>query len=91
MIRGQRVVSAINSLRFLNKAGAREFFKLLVSAIANAENKSQVDVDRLVVSQVMVDEGPCLKRWRPRAMGRANRINKKTSMIFVEVTEAAGN
>ncbi len=91
MIRGQRVTAAINSLRFLNKSGAREFFKLLVSAVANAEDQSKVDVERLVVSTVAVDQGPTQGRWRPRAMGRANRIDRKTSKIFLEVSEAAGN
>jgi large subunit ribosomal protein L22 len=87
MIRNQKVTTAINSLRFLHKAGARSFFKLLVSAVANAEDLGRVDVDNLVVTRVMVDQGPTLKRWRPRAMGRANRIEKKTSHIFLEVAE----
>jgi|JI8StandDraft_1071087.scaffolds.fasta_scaffold167158_3 large subunit ribosomal protein L22 len=89
MLRGMPVTSAINSLRFMNKSGSREFFKLLVSAVANAEDKGNSDVDKLVVRTVLVDQGPTLKRWRPRAMGRANRINKKTSHVFVEVAEAA--
>ena len=87
MIRNQPVTTAINSLRFMHKAGARSFFKLLVSAVTNAEDQGRVDVDNLVVSRVMVDQGPTLKRWRPRAMGRANRIEKKTSHIFLEVAE----
>ena len=87
MIRNQKVTSAINSLRFLHKAGARSFFKLLVSAVANAEDQGKVDVDNLVVTKVLVDQGPTLKRWRPRAMGRANRILKKTSHIVLEVSE----
>ena len=87
MIRNQKVTTAINSLRFLHKAGSREFFKLLVSAVANAEDQGRVDVDNLVVTRVMVDQGPTLKRWRPRAQGRANRIEKKTSHIFLEVAE----
>lgn len=85
LIRGQKVSSAINSLRFLNRSGSRELFKLLVSAVANAEDQGDVDVDDLVVSKVMVDQGPTLKRWRPRAHGRATRIQKKTSHVFVEV------
>jgi large subunit ribosomal protein L22 len=88
MIRNERVTSAINNLRFLHKAGAKQFFKLLVSAVANAEDKGDVNVDNLVVSRVFVDQGPTLKRWRPRAMGRANRILKKTSHITLEVAEA---
>ena len=87
LIRSKDVTTAINSLRFLQKAGATMFFKLLVSAVANAENKGDVDVDKLVVSSVMVDQGPKLKRWRPRAMGRATRVEKKTSHIKLEIAE----
>ena len=89
MIRGKDVTSAVNELRFTQKAGAREFFKLLVSAIANAEDQSGVDVEKLVISQVYVDQGPTMKRWRPRAQGRATRVEKKTSHVTLEVTEAA--
>ena len=88
MVRGRKVVSAINELRFTKKAGARELFKLLVSAVANAEDQGNVDIDNLVVSRVTVDQGPTLRRWRPRAMGRATRINKKSSHVFIEVSEA---
>ncbi len=87
MIRNKKVTTAITSLRFLPKAGAREFFKLLVSAVANAEDTGRVDVENLVIKTVTVDGGPTLKRWRPRAMGRANRVEKKTSHIFLEVAE----
>ena len=89
MIRNMPVTKAINSLRFLNRSGSREFFKLLVSAVANAEDKGDVDVDKLVVKTVLVDQGPTLKRWRPRAMGRANRINKKTTHVQVALAEIA--
>jgi large subunit ribosomal protein L22 len=89
LIRGQKVSTAINNLRFLEKSGSREFFKLLVSAVANAEDLGEVDVDALVVSKVMVDQGPTLKRWRPRAHGRATRILKKTSHVVLEVGPAA--
>lgn len=88
MIRGKNVTAAINSLRFLNKSGSREFFKLLVSAVANAEDRGDVDVDALVVNRVMVDQGPALKRWRPRAHGRATRVLKKTSHVYLEVKPA---
>lgn len=93
LIRGKNVTQAINSLRFLNKAGSQEFFKLLVSAVANAEDRGNSDVDGLVVQRVMVDQGPALKRWRPRAHGRATRVLKKTSHVYLEVAstaEAAG-
>ncbi|MEE9384204.1 MAG: 50S ribosomal protein L22 [Nannocystaceae bacterium] len=85
MIRGEDVTGAINSLRFMNKAGAREFFKLLVSAVANAEDRGGGDVDGLVVSKVTVDRGPTHRRWRPRAMGRGTRVQRKTSHICVEL------
>ena len=90
LIRGQKVDTAINTLRFMNKAGSREFFKLLVSAVANAEDQGQDDVDEMVIHTVMVDQGPVLKRWRPRAQGRATRIQKKTSHVFVELAAAEG-
>jgi large subunit ribosomal protein L22 len=89
LIRGQKVDSAINTLRFLNRSGSRELFKLLVSAVANAEDQGQADVDALVVRTVTVDQGPTLKRWRPRAQGRATRIQKKTSHVFVELAAVA--
>ena len=89
MIRGKDVSSAINSLRFLNKAGSREFFKLMVSAVANAEDLGEEDVEKLVVSRVSVDQGPTQRRWRPRAMGRATKVQKKTSHITLEVSKVA--
>ncbi len=89
MIRGKDVTSAINELRFANKAGSREFFKLIVSAVANAEDQGDVDIDNLVISKVFVDQGPTLRRRRPRAQGRATRIQKKTSHITLEVSEAS--
>ncbi len=91
LIRNKDVTAAINSLRFLHKAGAPMFFKLLVSAVANAEDKGDVDVDQLFVSKVMVDQGPKLKRWRPRAQGRATRVEKKTSHIVLEISQKVVN
>ena len=89
MIRGKDVTVAISELRFTNKAAARDFFKLIVSAVANAETQGDVDIDNLVVSRVQVDQGPTLRRWRPRAQGRATRIEKKTSHILLEVSESS--
>lgn len=86
-IRGEKVATAINNLRFLNRSGSRELFKLLVSAVANAEDQGDIDVDDLVVKIVTVDQGPTLKRWRPRAQGRSTKIQKKTSHVFVEIGE----
>ena len=62
-------------------------YGVLKSAIANAENNHDKNVDKLYVEKVFVDEGPTLKRFRPRAMGRASRINKRTSHITIEVQE----
>lgn len=79
------VDEAVNILMFTNRRPARLLKKLLVSAIANAEEKSKgnVDTDSLLVKEVQVDQGPTLKRWSPRAMGRATRINKRTSHIRI--------
>ena len=89
LIRGKAVDEAVNILMFSQKGAARVLKKLLVSAIANAEDKSKgaVDMDNLVVKEVRVDQGPTLKRWRPRAMGRATRINKRTSHICIVVDD----
>jgi len=85
LIRGQKVDEAVNTLMFCSRSAASVLKKLLISAIANAEDKSSgaVDTDALVVREVAVDQGPTLKRWRPRAMGRATRINKRTSHIRI--------
>ena len=88
LVRGKDVTTAINTLRFMNKAGAREFFKLIVSAVANAEDQGEADVEGLIITKVTVDQAATLKRWRPRAQGRGTRIEKKTSHITVEVAPA---
>lgn len=91
LIRGKPVDEAVNILMFTNKSAARLLKKLLISAIANAEDRSKgsVDTDNLVVKELSVDQGPTLKRWRPRAMGRATRINKRTSHIRIVLDEAS--
>ena len=86
LVRGKDVSTAINTLRFMNKSGSREFFKLIVSAVANAEDKGEADVENLVISKVTVDQGATLKRWRPRAQGRGTRVEKKTSHVTLEVS-----
>ena len=86
LVRGKDVSTAINTLRFMNKSGSREFFKLVVSAVANAEDKGEADVENLVITKVTVDQGSTLKRWRPRAQGRGTRIEKKTSHVTLEVS-----
>ena len=89
-IRGKTVNEAYAILRFSKKAAADPVGKALRSAVANAQNKAEdmgdvLDVDDLSVTLAFVDEGPTLKRWRARAMGRAARINKRTSHITVVV------
>ena len=88
MVRGQRVDYAMNILKLMPKKAAFVIRKLLVSAVANAEHQGQQDVDALVVKQCAIDNGPILKRWMPRAMGRANRIQHRTSHITITVDEA---
>lgn len=87
-IRGLRVDKAINILAFSNKKAAHIIKKVLESAIANAEHNDGADVDELKVKTITVDEGPTMKRWLPRARGRANRIFKRTSHVTVTVEEA---
>ncbi len=86
-IRGLPVDSAINLLTYSNKKAAKIIKKVLESAIANAEHNDAADVDELAVSAIMVDEGPTMKRWRPRARGRANKIFKRMSHVTVTVSE----
>ena len=86
-IRGKAVGKALDILTFSNKASAKNVKKLLESAIANAEHNEGADVDELKVSTVMVDEGLTMKRIRPRAKGRADRILKRTCHITVAVAD----
>ncbi|MDH4380261.1 MAG: 50S ribosomal protein L22 [Gammaproteobacteria bacterium] len=87
-IRGLPVDKAINLLTFSNKKAAGLIKKVLESAIANAEHNDGADVDELKVKTIMVDEGPIMKRFMPRARGRANQIFKRTSHVTVVVEEA---
>ena len=86
-IRGLPVDRAINLLTFSNKKAAKIIKKVLESAIANAEHNDAADVDELTVSEIMIDEGSTMKRWRPRARGRANKILKRMSHVTVAVAE----
>jgi len=82
IVRGKNVDEAIFALSVTRRAASEPISKLIASARANVENKSEdVDVDDLYVKEIYVDEGPTLKRFRPRAMGRATRINKRTSHV----------
>jgi large subunit ribosomal protein L22 len=85
MVRGLDVQEALDILRFAPQAASEQVGKVLASAVANAENNKQLDPRDLFVSQAYVDEGPTLKRFRPRAQGRAYRIRKRTSHITIVV------
>lgn len=86
-VRGMPVEKAEQLLKFSDKKAAFIVRKVLLSAVANAENNSGADIDELSVSTIFVDEGPTLKRGMPRAKGRYNRILKRTSHITVAVAE----
>ncbi len=86
MIRGLPATEALNVLKFAPQAASEDVYKVVASAMANAEHNAHLrDRDRLVVAQAYVDEGPTMKRFRPRAQGRAYRIRKRTSHITVVV------
>jgi large subunit ribosomal protein L22 len=87
MVRGKEIQTALNILRFTPQPSARLVAKLLSSAVANAEQKGVSDVDRLYVKSIFVDGGSVLKRFLPRAMGRASKIRKPTSHITVVLAE----
>ena len=86
-VRGKPVSDALDILNFSVRKGAVLVRKVLESAIANAENNEGADVDELKVSEIYVDAGMTMKRIRPRAKGRADRILKRTSHITVKVTD----
>lgn len=87
LIRGKEVEVALNHLRFMPKKAARIIRKVLESAVANASQNEAIDIDTLYVKEIYVDGGPMLKRIRPRAMGRASRILKRTSHINIVLEE----
>ncbi|SHG12096.1 50S ribosomal protein L22 [Ornithinibacillus halophilus] len=87
LIRGKDVGEAIAILRHTQRGASPVVEKVLKSAIANAEHNYEMDTDNLVISEAFVNEGVTLKRFRPRAQGRASKINKRTSHITVVVTE----
>jgi large subunit ribosomal protein L22 len=88
LIRGKQAGEAIGILRFTNKRVAHEVEKVLRSAIANAEDRSEeVDVDALYVTRAYVNEGPRVKRIRPSPMGRAHRYQRRMSHVVIHVTE----
>ncbi|HEX9950014.1 MAG TPA: 50S ribosomal protein L22 [Thermodesulfobacteriota bacterium] len=83
LVRGKKVEEALNILAFTKKAFAKTLTKLINSAVANARQNKQMDVDTLMVKRISVDGGPTMKRHMPRAMGRATMIRKRTSHITV--------
>jgi large subunit ribosomal protein L22 len=85
LIRGREIDDARERLRFCERGPAGEVLKLLDSAVANAESAQNVAEDELFVSRAYADEGPTLKRWRPRAQGRGTRIRKRTSHVTIIV------
>ncbi len=89
LVRGKDADEALDILRFAPQAASEPVAKVLASAIANAENNLDLDRRTLVVSKAFADEGPTMKRFRPRAQGRAFRVRKRTSHITVEVTSLA--
>lgn len=91
LIRGKNVGEAINTLMFANKSSAKILKKLLLSAIANAEDKSRgnVNPDHLMIKEVAVDQGPTQKRWSPRAMGRATPLFKRSTHIRIVLDDGA--
>lgn len=89
LVRGKRVLDAATALAFSDRGPAREVMKVLKSAVANAENNHGMRADELYVSAAYVDEGPTFKRFKPRARGRADRINKRTCHVTIIVDVAS--
>ena len=87
LIRDMPAQQALSVLEFAPQAASEPIAKVLASAIANAEHNFSLDPESLIVSRAYVDEGPTLKRFRPRAQGRGYRINKRTSHITVVVSD----
>ena len=85
MIRGRRVEEAFSILRLQPRKAARMLHKVLTSAVANAAENEHADADKLLVTKISIDPGPVQKRWLARSMGRANRINRRSSHVTVVV------
>lgn len=88
LIRGKKSEEALNILTFTKRAAARIILKVLKSAIANATQRKNIDIDKLYVKRITVDQGPMLKRYMPRAMGRATMIRRRMSHITIILDEA---
>ncbi|MEI8223503.1 MAG: 50S ribosomal protein L22 [bacterium] len=89
VVRGKKVANALVELQFLGKRAALPFAKLIASAVANASHNHKTSSEDLVVKSVSVTKGPTLKRIKPRSRGMANRINKRTSVLKVELAVQA--
>jgi len=89
LIRGKDIREALAILRYTPKGASLPISKVVKSAVANAEHNYEMNSDKLYISKIFVDQGPTLKRFRPRAMGRADRIRKRTSHITIVVKERA--
>jgi large subunit ribosomal protein L22 len=87
LIRGKGSEEALNILVFTKKAASKIIIKLLRSAIANATQKKSIDIDRLYIKKITVDQGPTMKRFQPRALGRATTIRKRASHINIVLDE----
>jgi large subunit ribosomal protein L22 len=87
LVRGKNVSQVQSTLAFLDKKAGYMINKLVASAVANAANNSAVNVDKLFIKSITVDQGPVLKRFRPRAQGRATGVRKRTSHIAVTLGE----
>ncbi len=86
-VKGKSASQALILLKFMPLKAAGIIYKTLQSAIANAENNNELDVDKLIVKSIFVDHGPTMKRFRPRARGRASRILKRSSHLTVIVEQ----
>jgi len=87
LVKGKPVQYAMDLLRMTNKKAAPIVYKMIESAVANAKEKQSVDVDRLIVGDGWADKGPVMKRWLPRAQGRATQILKRSSHITIKLRE----
>lgn len=86
-VRGKNVQQAVDLLTFCQRRAARPLLKLVKSAVANAEQKGGMDVDNLYIKELLVDQGPTMRRWMPRARGMASQILKRTSKVSLTLEE----
>ena len=86
-IRGKGVQAVIDYLNFCKRRAATPILKVVKSALANAEQKGGIDVDNLYLKTVLVDDGPTMRRWMPRARGMATKVLKRTSHVSIELEE----